>query len=95
MSWDDDHCPVTEMLRSTCVHCRPAAERRRLDAFEADLTKPTGARTREIAPDRGFEDGPVIAAKFAGRCPAGRDPIAVGEHIRLHNGRYCHVMCVS
>lgn len=95
MSWEADHCPVTEMLRSTCAHCRPAAERKRLDRTEFELRQPTGVRSREIAPDPTFEDGPVVVAKYAGHCRAGRDSIEVGEHIRLHNGRYCHVACVA
>ena len=71
MSWADEHCEVTEMLRATCVHCRPAAERRRLDAVELDLRKyGAGPATREIAPDAHFEDGPIFTARYdSGTCP--------------------------
>lgn len=95
MSWDDDHCPVTEMLRATCVHCRPPDQRRRFAEVEADLVKAGAVRTREVAPDRSFEDGPVTVARYdGGECPACRCTIRPGEHIRLHNGRWCHINCL-
>lgn len=96
MSWADEHCEVTEMLRATCAHCRPAAERRRLDAVELDLRKyGAGPATREIAPDAHFEDGPIFTARYdSGTCPRCHIPLGKGMSIRLHGGRYHHAECV-
>jgi hypothetical protein len=97
MSWEDDHCPVTEMLRATCAHCRPAAERARLDRLERSLREPApGPTTREIAADRSFEDGPATVARFEGGspCPVCDITIRRGEVILLRQGRWCHRDCL-
>lgn len=90
----DDWCDVMEMARAGCAHCRPRAERARLDQQERDINRPGGVRTREVVVDGDFELGPAALAKFAGTCPACRCGIAVGETIRQTARGWVHAACL-
>lgn len=90
----DDWCDVMEMLRATCVHCRPPAERRALDRLADQIAHntPSAPRLVNVAPGPFWENGTPVAAKFSGRCPQCKETFQAGEMIRLADGgqRWIH-----
>jgi hypothetical protein len=79
-----------------CAHCRPPAERARLDATQKLIeARGGGATTREIAVDPDFELGPAAIARYSGGNCTGRcdSPIVVGDTIRLTGRGWAHDTC--
>jgi hypothetical protein len=77
---DDDRCPLTEMLRDGCAHCRKTPD-------------PFATPTRAARVDTGI--GPLFAARFAGKCACGNN-FPPGEAIRADGlGGYLAPCCHS
>jgi hypothetical protein len=95
----DDWCDVMDMGRAGCVHCRPAAERARLDQTERDMSRPLAFVPAERVGRDGFEIGPYSTAAYSGRCKvrgAGcGGTIERGDAIRLVAGGWLHAECVD
>lgn len=82
MTTDDGRCPVTELPKDGCAHCRPAPAR------------PDPADDEGYGPRDGY--GPAIPAAYGGACADEGDRIDVGDLIRAHpDGGWSHVGCTS
>ncbi|HEX8113015.1 MAG TPA: hypothetical protein VF516_35030 [Kofleriaceae bacterium] len=92
----DDWCEVMEMYRRSCAHCRPPAERRRLDALavELDLKGGNTAPRRDVGGVSPAFYGPLIA-EHSGKCEAEcGDAIATGDEITRYSKGWAHHRCV-
>lgn len=90
----DDFCEVMGMASAGCAHCRPAAERRRLDAAALDLTGRGGnnAPRREILGR--VANWSITVAGYLGKCVTDcGDAIQVGDEITRIDAGWAHLEC--
>lgn len=90
----DDFCEVMGMSRAGCAHCRPAAERRRLDALAVELDVKGGntAPQREILGRTA--NWAITVAGYFGKCMTGcGDAIKPGDEIVRIDAGWSHLDC--
>lgn len=82
------------MLKATCVHCRPPAERARLAEVERELQRAPAQprRLRDVAPVDP-EAGETLVAVSATRCPRCDSLCWPGDVIRRTPDGLVHDFC--
>lgn len=83
------------MAKAGCAHCRPLAERRRLDQVEKELTRaPAQPRSlHDVSPVDGEVGATAIAARAA-TCHRCTELIWVGDTIRQAWDGWIHEGCI-
>jgi hypothetical protein len=82
------------MDRAGCAHCRPPAERARLERLDRQLRAGTSSPPgRAIDEDPNFELSHPVPAKHRATCPVCRYIIEPGDLIRCARPGWIHTEC--
>ncbi len=84
----DDRCPMTDLLRSACAHCRTPRRGTSPQPGSAEAALNPGLYEHAYSP-------PVFPARYDGRCDACSERIYEGDDICMVSGYAVHADCVT